>query len=271
MMVDQKHQWERAEIRRSAFEARYTPAARLVQDERNAARYLDPPLETAFPLEYAYALLGDIRGKLVVDFGCGSGENSLLLARRGGRVVGVDISESLLELARRRMRVNGFSGHAQFIVGSAHDLPIVEQSADVVLGIAILHHLDLAVTAREIYRILKPGGVAIFQEPVRDSKIVRGVRRLIPYKAPDVSPFERPLTTPELAAFAEHFDVVAWRAFSLPFVNVAQVTPPLKQFVLSAYMLDRAILQRIPALKAFAGIRVIALAKSASMPRHRAS
>jgi SAM-dependent methyltransferase len=261
MLVERKNEWERAEISRSEREARHTPSTRLVQNECIAARYRDPPLETAFPLEYAYALLGDIRGKLVVDFGCGSGDNSLLLARRGGRVVGVDISESLLELAQLRMRVNGLGGHARFIVGSAHDLPIVEQSADVVLGIAILHHLDLTVTAREIYRILKPGGIAIFQEPVRDSKIVRGVRRLIPYKAPDVSPFERPLTTPELTAFAKPFHVVAWRAFSLPFVNVAQVTPRLKPFVRSAYALDRAILERIPALKAFAGIRVIALAK----------
>jgi SAM-dependent methyltransferase len=261
-MVEQKQEWERAEIQRSEFEAQHTPSARLVADERNVARYLNPPLETAFPLEYSYALLGDMTGKTVVDFGCGSGENSLLLARHGGRVLGVDISESLLQLARRRMDVNGLAGRAQFVVGSAHDLPISDGSVDVVLGIAILHHLDLMATAREVHRILKPGGFAIFQEPVRDSKVVRGIRRLIPYKAPDVSPFERPLTTPELKAFAAGFRVLAWRAFSLPFVNLAQVAFPLKRrLVFSAYALDRAVLTRIPALAPFGGIRVIALAK----------
>ena len=266
-MVGQKQEWERAEILRSAFEAQHTPSARLVADEHNVARYLDPPIETAFPLEYSYALLGDMRGKLVIDFGCGSGENSLLLARKGARVLGVDISESLLQLARRRMTVNGLEGRAQFAVGSAHDLPMLDGSVDVVLGIAILHHLDLTATSREVYRILKPGGFAIFQEPVRDSKIVRGIRRLIPYKGPDVSPFERPLTTSELRAFAVGFHVVAWRPFSLPFVNVAQVAPPLKRFVFSAYALDRAILTRIPALERFSGIRVIALAKPQSSYR----
>ncbi len=202
----------------------------------------------------------------MVDFGCGSGENSLLLARKGARVLGVDISESLLRLAYRRMRLNGLAGHAQFAAGSAHDLPIADGSVDIVLGIAVLHHLDLAATSREVHRILKPGGLAIFQEPVRDSKFVRGFRRLIPYSAPDVSPFERPLTTPELMAFATGFRVTAWRAFSLPFVNVAQVAPPLKRFVFSAYALDRAILSRVPALVPFSSIRVVALAKPQTPP-----
>ena len=43
-----------------------------------------------------------------------------------------------------------------------------DASVDVVFGIAILHHLDLPQAAREVWRILKPGGRAIFQEPVRN-------------------------------------------------------------------------------------------------------
>jgi ubiquinone/menaquinone biosynthesis C-methylase UbiE len=92
---------------------------------------------------------------MVLDFGCGSGQNSLLLARRGARVVGVDISHSLIELARRRLHANGVAGAASFVVGSAHDLPIRSDSVDVVFGIAILHHLDLASCAREVHRVLK--------------------------------------------------------------------------------------------------------------------
>ena len=84
-----KREWESAEIVRSDIEATLTKDVRLVADERQVRRYLDPPLDTPFPLEYAYALLGDVRGRTVLDFGCGSGQNSLLLARRGARVVGV--------------------------------------------------------------------------------------------------------------------------------------------------------------------------------------
>src|SRR5205814_1020321 len=141
------------------------------------------------------------------------------------RVIGVDISASLIALAKRRLALNGLPGAAQFMVGSAHDLPLPDASIDVVFGIAILHHLDVAATSREVLRVLKPGGRAIFQEPVRDSRAVRAVRRCIPYQAPDISPFERPLTTAELHAFSRPFAHATMRAFSLPFVNVAQALP----------------------------------------------
>jgi len=222
---------------------------------------LSPPRDTAFPLEYAYGLLGDVRGKLVLDFGCGSGENSLLLARRGARVLGVDISASLITLAIRRLAINGLPRAATFIVGSAHDLPLPDESVDVVFGIAILHHLDLAATSREVHRVLKPGGRAIFQEPVRDSRMVRALRKCIPYQAPDISPFERPLTTPELQAFSRPFSHAKMRAFSLPFVNVAQAMPRLRGYLSAAYQMDAQILKRAPALTSLAGIRVIELVK----------
>src|SRR5207245_1662924 len=98
---------ERGEVARSAIEATLTLDESLLTNEANTARYLDPPRTTAYPLEYAYALLGDVSGKRVLDFGCGSGEKALLLARRGARVAGIDISTSLLAVAVRRFAVNG--------------------------------------------------------------------------------------------------------------------------------------------------------------------
>src|SRR4051812_13786163 len=85
-MVDALREWECAEVERSRQEA-LRRSAMAATDERRAARYLPPPLDSAYPLEYAFALLGDIRGRTVLDFGCGTGENSLLLARRGARVI----------------------------------------------------------------------------------------------------------------------------------------------------------------------------------------
>jgi SAM-dependent methyltransferase len=255
-------EWERAEIARSDQEALHTPPRQLAADESQVARYMAPPLETVFPLEYAYALLGNVAGLTVLDLGCGSGENSLLLARRGAQVVGVDISESLLALARRRLALNGCGDAAvQFVPASAHRLPIPDASVDVVLGIAILHHLDLDVTSREVFRVLRPGGRAIFKEPVRDSWLVRTVRSLIPYRAPDVSPFERPLTTPELKQFGAPFRFTHLRSFMLPFVSAVQVAPVVRRWTKAAYRVDGWLLKRLPFLSRFSSITVFELTK----------
>src|ERR1700741_4984541 len=139
-----RHLWEQAEIERSASEARHTPDERLRAREANVGRYLNPPRDSAFPLEYVFSLVGDVRGKTVLDFGCGSGENTFLLVRRGARVIGIDISAGLIERAKRGLATNGAAGAARFIVGSCPDLPIETGSIDLVVGIAILHHLDVS-------------------------------------------------------------------------------------------------------------------------------
>ena len=249
--------WERAEIARSSVEATLTADAALRVGAATFERYEAPPADTDYPLEYAYHLLGSVTGKRIVDFGCGSGANTVLLANRGADVWGVDISEDLIRLAQRRMAVSGRPSGAQFIVGSAHDLPFPDGSIDVVFGIAILHHLDLQLVAREVRRVLKPGGRAIFQEPVRNSRIVRFVRSLIPYRAPDISPFERPLTDEELHAFAKPFSSSRIRPFLLPHVQLGQVLPVVRQQWRRLYAIDGALLRSVPALQHFAGIRVI--------------
>lgn len=254
-------QWERAEIARSSVEATLTADDALRVTPQTFARYSHPPGDTAYPLEYAYHELGDVAGQRIVDFGCGSGANSVLLANRGAHVWGIDISEDLLRLARRRLEVSGRAGGATFIAGSAHDMPFPDNSIDVVFGIAILHHLDLDLVSREVRRVLKPGGRAIFQEPVRNSPVIRFVRSLIPYRAPDISPYERPLTDAELERFAAAFTKWTVRAFALPHVQIGQVLPVVRNHWQRLYEADRTVLNRAPWLARYASIRVISLTK----------
>jgi ubiquinone/menaquinone biosynthesis C-methylase UbiE len=259
--TESMQQWERAEIARSSVEATLTADQALRVSQQTFDRYAHPPGDTAYPLEYAYHQLGDVSGKRIVDFGCGSGANSVLLANRGAHVWGIDISEDLLCLAQRRLSVSGREGGATFIAGSAHDMPFPDNSIDVVFGIAILHHLDLDLVSREVRRVLKPGGRAIFQEPVRNSAVIRFLRSLVPYRAPDISPYERPLTDGELERFAAGFAKWSVRAFALPHVQVGQVLPVVRNHWQTLYEMDRKLLHRAPWLARYASIRVISLTK----------
>ena len=254
--------WESVEVERSASEAqkRETEDLRLSQDV--VERYLNPPSDTPYQLEYAYHLLGDVSGKTVLDYGCGAGENSVLIASHGAeKVVGIDISPELVELGHQRLALHGFAETAELRVGSAHELPLEDESVDVVFGMAILHHLDLQLASAEVFRVLKKGGRAIFLEPVRNSKFVRFVRNLIPYEAPDISPFERPLTEAELEKFAGRFSAYRSRAFSIPFVNLINVLGFRESLLHRAIRLDGKILKTAPFLKNYASVRVVEMTK----------
>lgn len=257
-------EWELAEIARSRIEAAHTPDARLVSTDENLRRYLNPPADTPFPLECAFHAIGDVRGRVVLDYGCGTGENALPLTARGARVIGLDVSDALLALARRRLALHGLAERALFLAASAHDVPLPDASVDAVMGIAILHHLDLPRAAAEVFRVLKPGGIAVFTEPVRNSRLLARLRAAIPYHDEEVSDYERPLTDEELRQFAARFTDYRTRAFSLPFINLANVLGirGVAQRVL--YRLDGALLRPSRALDAWAGLRVCSMRKPLS-------
>jgi 2-polyprenyl-3-methyl-5-hydroxy-6-metoxy-1,4-benzoquinol methylase len=100
---------DRAEIKRSAAEA-----AKVVLTPVEIDRYLAPSANTPYPLEFAFFLLGDIRGKTVLDLGCGTGEKIIPLIRLGAHVVALDISEEMVVLARQRLASYGIDGTSQF-------------------------------------------------------------------------------------------------------------------------------------------------------------
>ncbi|MGH9434144.1 MAG: class I SAM-dependent methyltransferase, partial [Terriglobia bacterium] len=193
-----------------------------VASAKNVRRYMNPPATTRLFLEYAFHLLGDIRGKTILDVGCGGGENSILLAHRGATVLSLDISQDLCQVASRRMEVNGFVPRA--LAASAHSLPLPDGSVDVVFGAAVLHHLELKAASQEIFRIVRPGGWLIFSEPLRDSKLLSALRSLVPKRADLDSPYERPLRLSELFAFSSPFAIEHVRFFGLPPSRLADFT-----------------------------------------------
>ena len=259
--VQEIKRWESVEAERSASEAKRRETSDLRIRQHIIERYSNPPADTFHALEYAYHLLGEVRGKTILDYGCGAGENTVLAASRGAKVIGVDISPELIGLAEKRLEAHNLAENAEFRVGSAHELPLEDESVDVVLGIAILHHLDLKLASKEVFRVLKKGGRAIFSEPVRNSKFIHFIRNLIPYEQPDLSPFERPLTDAELKEFAAEFAEYKSRAFSLPFVNLVEVLGLPDKALHSAIKIDGKILKKASFLNYYASVRVVEMTK----------
>ena len=85
-------------------------------------------------------MLGDAKDKTVLEYGCGDGNNTLVLAVRGAKVKALDISPDLIGIAKKRLEVNQVKGDVELIVGSAHDIPLPDESVDIIFGMVILHH-----------------------------------------------------------------------------------------------------------------------------------
>lgn len=106
--------------------------------------------------------LGELRpGERVIDVGCGAGIDSLISAKKvapGGRVIGVDMTPSMLEKAREAAREAKLS-NVEFMEGYAEDLPADDGWADVVISNGVLNLMpDKAAALGEMARVLRPGG-----------------------------------------------------------------------------------------------------------------
>lgn len=103
-------------------------------------------------------LLGDVKGKKVLDLACGQGQFSQILAQAGASVTGVDIGKELIAIAEKNNTNHKFSLH--YFVGASDDLFMVkDKTIDIVVCVLALQNIEkLADTLKEASRVLKDGG-----------------------------------------------------------------------------------------------------------------
>jgi 2-polyprenyl-3-methyl-5-hydroxy-6-metoxy-1,4-benzoquinol methylase len=153
-----------------------------------------------YPKEYCFRLLGDVRGKSVLDVGCGEGEDAMILARLGAQVTGLDVSAGAINLATKRAALNGISDSTRFVCAPLQATTLPEKSFDVLWIDNVLHHVldDLEGTMRALLRAAKPGALIVCSEPVNLNRTLRKIRFLVPVHT-EVTPGERPLEKADLA------------------------------------------------------------------------
>jgi len=127
-----------------------------------------------------FRILGEVKGRRILDAGCGNGYLCRLLSKKGAEMVGVDISKRSIELAERFEKMESMS--IEYHMGSICCLPIFEDATfdAVVCNLVLMDLQDLDGAVRELRRVLKPGGKLILSimHPCFSSPPVRGwVRR----------------------------------------------------------------------------------------------
>lgn len=102
----------------------------------------------------------------VLDVACGTGDFSIEALRHGVRqVVGVDISENMLAVAREKARDKGLEEQLEFLYGDSEQLTFPDENFDVVtvaFGVRNFEHLERGL--REMCRVLRPGGRVVILE-----------------------------------------------------------------------------------------------------------
>lgn len=160
-------------------------------------------------VEDAVAFFGDVKGKTVIDVGCGAGATSLLLAALGAHVIAMDTSEVALQALRDRCRTLGIDTIQPRLCGA---LAIDEIGpCDFAFGSMILHHIEpFGEFCAALKRALKPAGKAFFYENNAASELLIWFRTHVVGKlwVPKYGdPYEFPLMPSEIALLGKYFKV----------------------------------------------------------------
>ncbi|MCX7920308.1 MAG: class I SAM-dependent methyltransferase [bacterium] len=149
---------------------------RNLSDKRDLLTQFELETERAFyqtpAQQYAYQLMGEVQGKKILELGGGLGVNAVILACAGAKVTVIDISEKRVEWMQRLVAQTQLQSQVQVIRMSAEELAFPANRFDIVYSNAVLIHVDKQKTAREVRRVLTPGGKAIFVEPLKYHPLV---------------------------------------------------------------------------------------------------
>lgn len=137
------------------------------------------------------------RGADVLEYGCSVGTQSARLSSTARTVCGIDISDVAIARAKENAPPN-----AQFFAMDALKMEFPDASFDLIFGSGIIHHLDVTAAGREIRRVLRPGGAALFWEPLGHNPIINLYRWATPSAR---TPDEHPLLRSHIRAWTKLF------------------------------------------------------------------
>ena len=235
------------------------------QARQRAATFVRQPQELQFEddsyldhetwIRPAFEQLDPSQGLNILDYGCGHGMAAVVLARRGACLTAFDLSPGYLDEARRRAWANGVGIH--FVQANGELLPFADRSFDRIWGNAVLHHLDVRIAGRELFRVLKPGGLAIFCEPWGENSLLNWARQCLAYPGKARTLDEQPLRLQQVALLREIFPSVEVSGYQL--LAMARRLLGRGQMVDYLGKCDAMLLAKFPALERYCRYVVLKL------------
>ena len=159
---------------------------------------------------YIQNVLLNSKDNSVLEYGCGVGSMAFDLAEGGAKVTAIDISESGIDIAKDIAKKRNLE--IEFFVMDAEATEFPDSSFDCVCGSGILHHLDLETSYKEIRRLVRHNGKAVFSEPLAHNPLINIYRILTPsLRTKD----EHPLKVKDVKKLSDYFDNVEANYFNL--------------------------------------------------------
>ncbi len=194
----------------------------------------------------------------VLEYGCGLGSIAFEAAPIARHVTGIDISPVAIEHSRATCEAAGLH-NVSFGVANAEATGFPDASFDLIIGSGILHHLNLDASYPELARLLRPGGRAVFSEPLGHNPAINLYRKRTPDER---TSDEHPLLMRDFDAARKYFRNVDVSFFHLATLAAIPLrsTPPFAGAVRLGDAFDRLLFRVVPAARRYAWLCVIELA-----------
>ena len=178
---------------------------------------------------YLYEWLKErcVKGKRVLDFACGNGENGIYSAQCGAETIGIDISPEGVENANLNAEKLKVADHCKFLCMDGENMTFDDNTFDYAVEYGALHHVDLERTMHELARVLKADGEMICVEAMNHNPIVHWYRHRTPHLRTEWE-VEHILGVEQLEVFRKYFKNVTVRFFHL---TVIAAVPFRKTFL----------------------------------------
>ena len=206
--------------------------------------------------EYILPKMENLDRKSVLELGTGTGGTATLLAKQGASVTGIDLLPFRIDEAKIRAKEHNVDESVEFALMNAMHLAFPDNTFDFVISKSVLVFTDHSLTAKECYRVLKPGGKAIFIENMRHHPLVWLYRKFFIKYSGKLHYF----SMKDIESVGSHFDEMEHAEFHFSTVKSLfwKKCIPISLFYQLSFVclkiLDSVIVKIFPFLKRFCWI-----------------